>query len=188
MGILWCSFGCIWELLNGWIDDSDLPELQSIDLNSYALHGAYSDRQTISEEPYNYKNTLTMRSETEWNDEWIDLPSLTSFKGYGGDFRYIGSVVLESSHMTVDWTRYSSVIIQWNPIRWFLLLLHLFPPILKYSFSLSFDHSMLLLSIHLSESMVILCHLICLRYSHRRKLIWLLLISCMKRKWYLPFN
>ena len=78
-GIHVCSFGCVWEWLNEWIDDSDLPKLQSIDLGESALGG--DDRATINEYPFNYKNTLTMRSEIEWNDEWIDLPSLTSFKG-----------------------------------------------------------------------------------------------------------
>ena len=52
--------------MNGWIDDSDLPKLQSILLGGGALHGdGRDDRKTISNEPYNYKNTLTMRSETE---------------------------------------------------------------------------------------------------------------------------
>ena len=50
--------------MNDWIDDSDLPKLQSIELGAVALQGDYSDdRKTISKEPYNYKNTLTMRSE-----------------------------------------------------------------------------------------------------------------------------
>ena len=52
--------------MNGWIDDSDLPKLQSIRLGDYALDGdERDDRKTISTEPYNYKNTLTMRSEIE---------------------------------------------------------------------------------------------------------------------------
>ena len=52
--------------MNGWIDDSDLPKLQSIQLDWYALLGdGRADRETISEEPYNYNNTLTMRSEIE---------------------------------------------------------------------------------------------------------------------------
>jgi len=50
--------------LNGWIDDSDLPKLQSIQLGDYALDGDDDDdRTTISNLPYNYNNTLTMRSE-----------------------------------------------------------------------------------------------------------------------------
>ena len=52
--------------MNGWIDDSDLPKLLSIQLDEYALHGDNrDDRQMISDEPFNYKNTLTMRSEIE---------------------------------------------------------------------------------------------------------------------------
>ena len=52
--------------MNGWIDDSDLPMLQSIQLDVYALAGdGRKDRKTINDEPYNYKNTLTMRSEIE---------------------------------------------------------------------------------------------------------------------------
>ena len=52
--------------MNGWIDDSDLPKLQSIQLDYGALLGdADADRKTINNEPYNYKNTLTMRSEIE---------------------------------------------------------------------------------------------------------------------------
>ena len=52
--------------MNGWIDDSDLPKLQSIQLGSWALQGdGRDDRETISGYPYNYKNTLTMRSEIE---------------------------------------------------------------------------------------------------------------------------
>ena len=52
--------------MNEWIDDSDLPKLQSIQIGGGALHGDYRDnRKTISDKPYNYKNTLTMRSEIE---------------------------------------------------------------------------------------------------------------------------
>ena len=56
--------------MNGWIDDSDLPKLQSIQLSAWALFGdGRDDRRTISKAPYNYKNTLTMRSEIEWVNE-----------------------------------------------------------------------------------------------------------------------
>ena len=52
--------------MNGWIDDSDLPKLQSIQLAIGALLGDdRDDRKTINTEPFNYKNTLTMRSEIE---------------------------------------------------------------------------------------------------------------------------
>ena len=56
--------------MNGWIDDSDLPKLQSIELGDGALSGDDDDdRKRIRREPYNYKNTLTMRSEIERADE-----------------------------------------------------------------------------------------------------------------------
>ena len=56
--------------MNGWIDDSDLPKLQSIRLAPGALDGDDRDyRKTIRNEPYNYKNTLTMRSENGGVDE-----------------------------------------------------------------------------------------------------------------------
>ena len=52
--------------MNGWIDDSDLPKLQSIRLGRSAFEGDDSDdRKTISNEPYNYENIMTMRSEIE---------------------------------------------------------------------------------------------------------------------------
>ena len=52
--------------MNGWIDDSDLPKLQSIQLDRWALEGDERDnRKMINNPPYNYKNTLTMRSEIE---------------------------------------------------------------------------------------------------------------------------
>ena len=44
--------------------------LQSIRLGSWAFRGdSREDRTTVNTEPYNYKNTLTMRSEIEWSDE-----------------------------------------------------------------------------------------------------------------------
>ena len=76
-----------------------------------------------------------MRSEIEWVDEWIDLPSLTEFYGGCFNFRNIGSMILESSDLVFDWCRYPSIIIWWNLHRYLVLLLHLFPPILKYPFS-----------------------------------------------------
>ena len=89
--------------MDGWIDDSDLPKLQSIELGYNALWGdPCEDRKTISKRPYNYKNTLTMRSDNERIDKWIDLPSLTSFKGDEDNFCNIGSVILESSHLVID--------------------------------------------------------------------------------------
>ena len=52
--------------MNGWIDDSDLPKLQSIQLGSGALDGDDGDdRKTIRRKPYNYNNAMIMRSEIE---------------------------------------------------------------------------------------------------------------------------
>ena len=76
-----------------------------------------------------------MRSEIEWVDERIDLPSLTEFKGYRWNFYNIGSVILESMDLLFDWCRYPSIIIWWNQIRCLLLFLDPFHPILKLSFS-----------------------------------------------------
>lgn len=47
-------------------DEIDLPSLQSIVLGNNTLEGDNGDRRkTISDEPYNYRNALTMRSEIE---------------------------------------------------------------------------------------------------------------------------
>ena len=44
-------------------DESDLPSLQSIQLGNNALQGDSGDkRKMIVEPPYNYRNTMTMRS------------------------------------------------------------------------------------------------------------------------------
>ena len=49
--------------MNEWINDSDLPKLQSIELGVCALRGDNrDDRKTIEEEPFNLKNTLKMKS------------------------------------------------------------------------------------------------------------------------------
>ena len=45
------------------VDDVDLPQLQSIQLAKRALDGDDdSSMRTISSAPYNYKNTLSMKS------------------------------------------------------------------------------------------------------------------------------
>ena len=52
--------------MNKWNDGSDLPKLQSIELDWSALEGdGGDDRKTISDEPFNYNNTLTMKSEID---------------------------------------------------------------------------------------------------------------------------
>lgn len=53
-----------------WNDELDLNRLQSMQLGIYTLQGDGTDRRkTIKEQPYNYRNTLTMRSEIERVDE-----------------------------------------------------------------------------------------------------------------------
>ena len=51
--------------MSEWINDSDLPKLQSIQLDWFALYGDVYNKRTISDGPFYYKNTLTMRSEIE---------------------------------------------------------------------------------------------------------------------------
>ena len=52
--------------MNEWINDSDLPKLQSIELGKYALNGdSRDDRQTIDVFPGLCKNTLTMKGGIE---------------------------------------------------------------------------------------------------------------------------
>ncbi|KAK8803194.1 hypothetical protein WA588_002345, partial [Blastocystis sp. NMH] len=65
----------------------NLPSLQSIQLGDNALQGDSGDkRKMITEEPYNYRNTMTMRN----------LPSLTSFVGGQYNFQSIGTITLEN--------------------------------------------------------------------------------------------
>lgn len=65
----------------------------------YAFRGDESAaRKMITELPYNYNNTLTMRSKNGKRIESKDLPSLALMKstGSGESFTAIGSVFLES--------------------------------------------------------------------------------------------
>ena len=84
-------------------DEADLPLLQSIELGGSALAGDWrDDRKTSQRSPFNWKNSLVMRSGDLCGSEWIDLPSLISFKGNTYNFENIGPVVLESSDVCVD--------------------------------------------------------------------------------------
>ena len=84
----------------------DLPSLQSMILGSHAFMGDNSaDRKTTSVLPYNYKNTLTMRSMVIWMNDWIDLPSLTEFRlNFGANFQHMGTVTIES-RVSFHWQR-----------------------------------------------------------------------------------
>ena len=51
---------------DGWIDDSDLPKLQSIQLDRCAFEGdGGDDQKTMNNLTYYFKNMLTMRSGIE---------------------------------------------------------------------------------------------------------------------------
>ena len=87
------SFDCVGEY-----DDLDLPQLHSIELDYCALQGDERDEQkALEEKPYNYKNTLIMKSGCCMIGVMIDLPSLTSFKSYRCNFQFVGPVMLEST-------------------------------------------------------------------------------------------
>ena len=101
------SFGCVGEY-----DDLDLPQLHSIELDYCALRGDERDEQkALEEKPYNYKNTLIMKSGCSVIGVMTDLPSLTSFKSYRCNFQFVGSVMLEST----DSKRF--IQISWRGIR-----------------------------------------------------------------------
>ncbi len=52
--------------MNGWIDDSDLPKLQSIQLASWTFEGdGGDDQKTMNSLTYYFKNMLTMQSGIE---------------------------------------------------------------------------------------------------------------------------
>ena len=74
-----------------------MPLLRSILLDSQSLLGdRREERKTIDREPFNYKNDLTMRSESEGGFLTVDLPSLIEFRGEEWVCGCIGSVILES--------------------------------------------------------------------------------------------
>lgn len=64
----------------------DLPKLQSIHLGEKALYGdSRNDHMEHREFPCSYNNTLAMRGESGGMDPLQDLPSLTAFRGDGGN-------------------------------------------------------------------------------------------------------
>ena len=98
-----------------WMNwEIDLPLLQSVKLGNKAF-GGDSNRKTINEYPYNYNNTMIMKSDGNWQNEYLDLPSLISFVGGGSEnYRYFGSIVLESVFSLALLSRYSFTAIQWH--------------------------------------------------------------------------
>mgnify|MGYP007029445730 FL=1 len=71
-----------------------------------------STLKTADEYPYNYNNSLTMKSGNVRSIEYIDLPLLASFIGGGNNFEYYGSGILESICVEVLFRRHSIFIIQ----------------------------------------------------------------------------
>ena len=87
------SFHCVGEY-----DDLDLPQLHSIELDYCALRGDERDEQkALKEKPYNYKNTLIMKSGCGMIGLWHVLRTLSTFKSYRYNFQFVGSVALEST-------------------------------------------------------------------------------------------
>lgn len=81
-------------------DDSDLPKLQFIQLGEYALEGG--NMLAFDKVSSNWRNTLTMRSGIEWDDESTDLPLLRRFMGTSFILKNVDSVILESTDSRVD--------------------------------------------------------------------------------------
>ena len=98
----------------------DLPQLQSVIMGSNAFRGD-SNRKTIDEYPYNYNNTMIMKSDGNWQNVYLDLPSLISFVGGSGNYHYFGSVVFESVFSLALLSRYSFTAIQQHSVVEFLL-------------------------------------------------------------------
>ena len=80
----------------------DLPNLQSISLERVAFQGNPRDEyKTIPEEPYNYRNSLTMEGRAYRNQmtNIPDLPLLREMKLAYCNFKLTGKVVLKSTFL-----------------------------------------------------------------------------------------
>ena len=87
-----------------------MPSLLSIHLDNYALDGdVRSDRKGIPSEPFNWKNTLPVRSNHCVVYTFVDLPSLISFYGNDYHIRYFGSVTLEGVFSLMVRHRHSEI-------------------------------------------------------------------------------
>ena len=90
----------------------DLPNLQSISLEWGAFQGNPRDEyKTIPQEPFNYRQSLTMEGRTNRNQitNILDLPLLREMKLTAFNFFLIGKVVLKSTfwQRNDDLSRYS---------------------------------------------------------------------------------
>ena len=110
-------FHCLWELIILFVDHSDLPQLRSIVLDSYALAGNWDNSvDAVDGKPFNYEYSFTMRS-TDITWEWtIDLPSLTEFRGAYDNMEYVGRVTSESEYAESVQCRYSLSDAWRNPV------------------------------------------------------------------------
>lgn len=116
-------------------DHTDLNQLRSINLGVGALAGDGNESQKlVQSEPFNYNNTLLMRSRIDCDNQWWDLPALTSFTGTGFNCLYIGSVVVESHIWRIEWNRCTSPPVFPNHIWRLQFLLYVFHSIHKYSY------------------------------------------------------
>lgn len=123
---------------SGWTRDchhSDLPQLQTIELEDQALWGDGRDaRKEIFEPPYNYKNKMVMKSLIEGSGSVIDLPSLSRIRCVGNNLRAFGSAILESTNWGVVSIRCAESRFGWMYSRWNLLLLHSFHSVFKHAY------------------------------------------------------
>ena len=120
-----------------WSSYPDLPRLQSIQLDSDVFRGDdYNGKREKQKGSYKWQNTLTMRSDSYWNDVSIDLDSLKEIKGKENNFVYFGSVSLRSIGLHIDRHRHHSVAIWRNSIWWQKLQKRSFSSVIKYLFPL----------------------------------------------------
>lgn len=89
----------------------NLTSLQAIKLSGGAFRGD-SSKKTAEEYPFNYNNTLIMRSRNDISKGLIDLPSLTSFIGGDDNFEYYGAAILDSICLTWLFRRHPFIIMQ----------------------------------------------------------------------------
>ena len=102
----------------------------------YALRGNWdNERKQLKKEPHRFLNTMTMKSGYIYHRGWLDLPSLSVFKGEIWNYGCVDTVTLESRGLGCMQWRCPSLIIgcDWMPsntigchqIRQQLFLLHI---------------------------------------------------------------
>lgn len=120
-----------------WSSYLDLPKLLSIQLGSSVFRGDDSNGKREKQKgSYKWQNTLTMRSDSYWDDVCIDLDLLKEMKGKENNFVYFGSVSLRSIDLHIDRHRHNSVAIWRNSIWCQKLQKRSFGSVIKYLFPL----------------------------------------------------